>query len=561
MRYNFSVKAMSLNGIQLYSENEISLPIKGVTCFIGNNGCGKTTLLNHIIYNNPDKIVMIAQENDLIFEDISIAENIMLLREDESLLLELLDQFEMNSILQRKAKYLSGGEKRIISLLRMFFTEKKIIFLDEPTNDLDYRVVEVIKKMIQKLAMEKSVMIVTHDDRILKLAEKIYRFDNKKLVCDKERSSEVMCKDEDASESSADGSRYDIRKLVRTDITGFLLYIFIILSILIAGFLAVRINKSSMVSLAEGQTNIASKLYASPETMLNSGYIPLEAYLQYHGKVDLEYLDIYLECLDNFLKTGKSFDMILDDTFGEKVLLGISVNMKTNRNTYVMKEYQSVRSEILDGDFSIEGISTYDGVNEIAMISKSNISEPIDFDLYKEISDKILDGDSVNQPVLYIILNVDNDSLKQLGGNFYIKNSTTVEISKNISSLQNILDSSKVLAVMLLSSVVFYFLYTKINLTLQKKRMIILRNFGVPYERVKKIIIQKQCMIIWKIIVTVIGSVILMLLSVLCPEYQIITVIHSVICLCIGQTVILITHKIIKRSLDKVYCFGGIYEH
>lgn len=561
MNYNFSVKAMSLNGIQLYSENEISLPIKGVTCVLGNNGCGKTTLLNHIIYKNPDKIVMIAQENDLIFEDISIAENIMLLREDESLLLELLDQFEMNSILQRKVKHLSGGEKRIISLLRMFFTDKKIIFLDEPTNDLDYRVVEVIKKMIQKLAMEKSVLIVTHDDRILKLAEQIYHFDNKKLVCDKERSSEVMCKDEDASESSADGSCYDIRKLVRTDITGFLLYIFIILSILIAGFLVVRINKSSMVSLAEGQTNIASKLYASPETMLNSGYIPLEAYLQYHGKVDLEYLDIYLECLDNFLKTGKSFDMILDDTFGEKVLLGISVNMKTNRNTYVIKEYQSVRSEILDEGFSIEGISTYDGVNEIAMISKSNISEPINFDLYKEISDKILDGDSVNQPVLYIILNVDNDSLKQLGGNFYIKNSTTVEISKNISSLQNILDSSKVLAVMLLSSVVFYFLYTKINLTLQKKRMIILRNFGVPYERVKKIIIQKQCMIIWKIIVTVIGSVILMLLSVLRPEYQIIIVIHSVICLCIGQAVILITHKIIKRSLDKVYYFGGIYEH
>ncbi|MBE6843752.1 MAG: ATP-binding cassette domain-containing protein [Ruminococcus sp.] len=561
MNYNFSVKAMSLNGIQLYSENEISLPIKGVTCVLGNNGCGKTTLLNHIIYKNPDKIVMIAQENDLIFEDISIAENIMLLREDESLLLELLDQFEMNSILQRKVKHISGGEKRIISLLRMFFTDKKIIFLDEPTNDLDYRVVEVIKKMIQKLAMEKSVLIVTHDDRILKLAEQIYHFDNKKLVCDQERSSEVMCKDEDASESSADGSNYDIRKLVRTDITGFLLYIFIILSILIAGFLAVRINKSSMVSLAEGQTNIASKLYASPETMLNSGYIPLEAYLQYRGKVDLEYLDIYLECLDNFLKTGKSFDMILDDTFGEKVLLGMSVNMKTNQSTYVMKEYQSARSKILGEDFSIEGISTYDGVNEIALTSKSNISEPIDFDLYKEISDKILDGDSVNQPVLYIILNVDNDILKQLGGNFYIKNSTTVEISKNISSLQNILDSSKVLAVMLLSSVVFYFLYTKINLSLQKKRMIILRNFGVPYECVKKVIIQKQRMIIWKIIVTVIGSVILMLLSVLRPEYQIITVIHSVICLCIGQVVILITHKIIKRSLDKVYYFGGIYEH
>ncbi len=561
MSYNFSVKDMSLNGIRLYSENEISLPTKGITCIVGSNGCGKTTLLNHIIYNNPDKIVMIAQENDLIFGDISIAENIMLLKEDESLLLELLDQFEMNSILQRKAKHLSGGEKRIISLLRMFFTDKKIIFLDEPTNDLDYRVVEVIKKMIQKLAMEKSVVIITHDDRILKLAEKIYRFDDKRLICDKERSSEVVCSDECASEFSADGSLYEIRKLVRRDVTGFLLYIFIVLSILVAGFLAVRLDKSSMVSLTDGQTNIASKLHASPETMLNSGYIPLKAYLQYRGKVDLDYLDIYLECLDDFLKTGKSHDMILDETFGEKVLLGISVNMKTNQSTYVMKEYQSARSKILGEDFSIEGISTYDGVNEIALTSKSNISESIDFDLYKEISDKILDDDSVNQPVLYIVLNVDNDRLRQLSGNFYIKNSTTIEISKNISSLQNILDSSKVLAVMLLSSVVFYFLYTKINLTLQKKRMIILRNFGVPYERVKKIIIQKQCMIIWKIIVTVIGSVILMLLSVLRPEYQIISVIHSVICFCIAQTVMLITHKIVRRSLDKIYCFGGIYEH
>ena len=58
---------------------------------------------------------------------------------------------------------LSGGQRQIVWLLRSFYRPSRILVLDEPTASLDPENKVKMVKVIQKLAMGKTVIIVTHD--------------------------------------------------------------------------------------------------------------------------------------------------------------------------------------------------------------------------------------------------------------------------------------------------------------------------------------------------------------------------------------------------------------
>ncbi len=229
MNYRFSVEPVTLDRKQLYPETELLIPVHSITLIIGSNGCGKTTLLNQILYQNPGAIAMIAQENDLIFHDLTVRNNIMIFQEDEALLSGLLARFGIGYLLHRDPKQLSGGEKRMIALLRMFFVSQEIIFLDEPTNDLDYRTVDTVKTIIAELRTRKTLLIVTHDDRLMPLADRTYRFQNGTLQCGSDMK--------DTETAAIPRSQFTGRagELIRTDAAGLLLFLFVIISVLCSG--------------------------------------------------------------------------------------------------------------------------------------------------------------------------------------------------------------------------------------------------------------------------------------------------------------------------------------
>ena len=82
---------------------------------------------------------------------------------------------------------LSGGECQRVALLRSIINKPKIVFADEPTGNLDkenfYILIELINKM--KINYGMTFFIVTHDERLCDIADKIYYLNNHKLTINK----------------------------------------------------------------------------------------------------------------------------------------------------------------------------------------------------------------------------------------------------------------------------------------------------------------------------------------------------------------------------------------
>ena len=77
--------------------------------------------------------------------------------------LELIDLND--GILAQKIGTLSGGEKVKISILKLLLNEYDILFLDEPTNDLDIETLEWLEKFINNTS--KPIIYVSHDETLL----------------------------------------------------------------------------------------------------------------------------------------------------------------------------------------------------------------------------------------------------------------------------------------------------------------------------------------------------------------------------------------------------------
>lgn len=77
-----------------------------------------------------------------------------------------LDSINLSDeILEQTINTLSGGEKVKISILKLLLNEYDILFLDEPTNDLDLDSLEWLEKFINNI--DKPIMYVSHDETLL----------------------------------------------------------------------------------------------------------------------------------------------------------------------------------------------------------------------------------------------------------------------------------------------------------------------------------------------------------------------------------------------------------
>lgn len=98
-----------------------------------------------------------------------------------------LELLELMGISHRKDAYpsqLSGGEQQRVSIARALSTTPKIIWADEPTGALDVKNGEQIKKLIIELNKEfgTTFVIVTHDQSVAQIANRIMRMENGRIV-------------------------------------------------------------------------------------------------------------------------------------------------------------------------------------------------------------------------------------------------------------------------------------------------------------------------------------------------------------------------------------------
>jgi putative ABC transport system ATP-binding protein len=79
---------------------------------------------------------------------------------------------------------LSGGQKQRVAIARALVNHPKIVLADEPTAALDKQSGRDVVDLMQSLAKEQgcTILMVTHDNRILDIADRIIEMEDGRLI-------------------------------------------------------------------------------------------------------------------------------------------------------------------------------------------------------------------------------------------------------------------------------------------------------------------------------------------------------------------------------------------
>lgn len=194
---------------------DISLTIKRgeFIAIVGPSGSGKSTLLSiigallspsggKVILDQEDiakykpsklaavrkdKIGFIFQSSNLI-PYLTVKDQLMLIsnisnaskKENEKKATDLINHLGLGHRIKTYPNKLSGGEKQRVAIARAFMNDPDLVLADEPTASLDFErgkhVVEMISNEVK--SRNKAAIMVTHDERILHLCDRVLRIED-----------------------------------------------------------------------------------------------------------------------------------------------------------------------------------------------------------------------------------------------------------------------------------------------------------------------------------------------------------------------------------------------
>ena len=210
LQYAYSDEKMALKGVDLDIRQGERIAV------MGSNGAGKSTFflnINGVLQSEHGDIFYRGQKmtkktmNDLrknvgiVFQDADsqiIAStvqsevsfgpmNLKLSRNDvRDRVDEALSYMNLTDFRHRPPHYLSGGEKKRVSIADIIAMHPEIIIFDEPTAALDPVNADMLEEVLEKMAQEgKTIMISTHDvDFAYRWAERVVVFCDGKIIAD-----------------------------------------------------------------------------------------------------------------------------------------------------------------------------------------------------------------------------------------------------------------------------------------------------------------------------------------------------------------------------------------
>ncbi len=211
-------KSYSLRDYELHVLQDISVDIKkgDFIAIKGPSGAGKSTWMNmigsldvpssgNILLDGADlsnlseselavlrgkKIGFVFQNFNLIpnlsaFDNISLPLIFQDIEKDKrkEITNEILEKVGLTKRSSHKPSELSGGERQRVAIARALVNNPEIILADEPTGNLDSKTGKEIMNLLINLNKEgKTLIVITHDDNIAKLAKRVVKLKDGKII-------------------------------------------------------------------------------------------------------------------------------------------------------------------------------------------------------------------------------------------------------------------------------------------------------------------------------------------------------------------------------------------